>query len=60
MSKKESSDKLKSLIEQAKQGGGKKRIDAQHAKGKLTARERLELLFDGGEFEEIGQFMILI
>ena len=52
MSKKESSDKLKSLIEQAKQGGGKKRIDAQHAKGKLTARERLELLFDGGEFEK--------
>ncbi len=57
MSKKESSDKLKSLIDQAKQGGGKKRIDAQHAKGKLTARERLELLFDGGEFEEIGQMV---
>ena len=57
MSKKESSDKLKSLREQARHGGGEKRIEAQHAKGKLTARERLELLFDGGEFEEIGQMV---
>ena len=57
MSKKESSNKLKSLREQAKRGGGEKRIEAQHAKGKLTAHERLELLFDGGEFEEIGQMV---
>ena len=57
MSKKESSDKLKSLKEQARRGGGEKRIEAQHAKGKLTAHERLELLFDGGEFEEIGQMV---
>ena len=57
MSKKESLDKLKSLRKQARQGGGKKRIEAQHAKGKLTARERLELLFDNGEFEEIGQMV---
>jgi propionyl-CoA carboxylase beta chain len=35
-------------------GGGQARIDAQHAKKKLTARERLELLFDEGSFEELG------
>ncbi len=35
----------------ARLGGGQKRIDSQHAKGKLTARERLELLFDEGTFE---------
>ena len=38
-------------------GGGQKRIDAQHKKGKLTARERLELLLDDGSFEEIGQLV---
>ncbi|MEK1929178.1 MAG: methylmalonyl-CoA carboxyltransferase, partial [Pararhizobium sp.] len=37
---------------EARLGGGQKRIDAQHAKGKLTARERLELLLDDGTFEE--------
>ncbi len=37
--------------------GGKKRIDSQHAKGKLTARERIELLMDEGSFEEIGKFV---
>ena len=37
-------------------GGGQKRIDAQHAKGKLTARERLELLLDPGSFEEWDMF----
>ena len=37
---------------QARQGGGAKRIAAQHAKGKLTARERIELLLDEGSFEE--------
>src|SRR5262245_25001937 len=36
----------------AEQGGGAKRIEAQHAKGKLTARERIELLLDPGTFEE--------
>ena len=34
--------------EAARMGGGQKRIDAQHAKGKLTARERLDVLLDGG------------
>src|ERR1700741_3255945 len=41
----------------ARLGGGEKRIAAQHAKGKLTARERLELLFDEGTFEEWGMFV---
>jgi len=38
-------------------GGGTDRIAAQHAKGKLTARERIELLFDPGSFEELGQMV---
>ena len=38
-------------------GGGQKRIDAQHAQGKLTARERLDLLFDEGSFVEIDVFV---
>ena len=38
-------------------GGGKKRIDAQHKKGKLTARERIALLLDENSFEEIGKFV---
>ena len=41
----------------ARLGGGQKRIDSQHAKGKLTARERLELLFDEGTFEEWDMFV---
>ncbi len=41
----------------ARQGGGKKRIDAQHAKGKLTARERIELLLDPKSFEEWDMFV---
>ena len=42
---------------EARLGGGDKRIAAQHAKGKLTARERLELLLDPGSFEEWDMFM---
>jgi propionyl-CoA carboxylase beta chain len=49
------------LLEQkraaARLGGGQKRIDAQHAKGKLTARERIELLLDEGSFEEWDMFV---
>ena len=41
----------------AKLGGGQRRIDAQHAKGKLTARERIELLLDEGSFEEWDMFV---
>jgi acetyl-CoA carboxylase carboxyltransferase component len=38
-------------------GGGQKRIDAQHAKGKLTARERLKVLLDEGSFEEVDMYV---
>jgi propionyl-CoA carboxylase beta chain len=41
----------------ARLGGGQKRIDAQHSKGKLTARERVELLLDEGSFEEFDMFV---
>src|ERR1700761_8988744 len=41
----------------ARLGGGQRRIDAQHAKGKLTARERLDVLLDEGSFEEWGMFV---
>jgi len=41
---------------EARLGGGAKRIEAQHAKGKLTARERIELLLDEGSFEEFDMF----
>jgi propionyl-CoA carboxylase beta chain len=41
----------------AKRGGGQARIDAQHGRGKLTARERLELLLDEGSFEEFDMFV---
>ena len=41
----------------ARQGGGSKRIEAQHAKGKLTARERVELLLDEDSFEEFDMFV---
>ncbi len=43
--------------DRARLGGGTRRIDAQHAKGKLTARERLEVLFDEGSFEEWDMFV---
>jgi propionyl-CoA carboxylase beta chain len=43
--------------EKARLGGGQKRIDAQHKKGKLTARERIELLLDPGSFEEWDMFV---
>ena len=43
--------------EAARMGGGQKRIDAQHAKGKLTARERLDVLLDEGSFEEIDTYV---
>ncbi len=46
--------RLSELEEEAKRGGGQKAIDKQHAQGKLTARERLDLLFDKGTFVEIN------
>lgn len=48
---------LRELREKSKLGGGEKRIDAQHEKGKLTARERIHFLLDEGSFEEIGAFV---
>ena len=53
-------DKLKILEDkkaEALLGGGQKRIDAQHAKGKLTARERIHFLMDEGSFEEVGMLV---
>mgnify|MGYP003855294331 CR=1 FL=1 len=41
----------------SKLGGGQKRIDAQHAKGRLTARERLDILLDEGSFEELDAYV---
>lgn len=52
------SEILKEKQSLALQGGGQDRIDQQHKKGKLTARERLELLFDEGSFEEIGMLVV--
>ncbi len=48
---------LETMRARARLGGGQKRIDAQHAKGKLTARERIELLLDEGSFEEWDMFV---
>ena len=49
---------LEKLREEALAGGGAARIDVQHRKGKLTARERIDLLLDEGSFEEIGMLKI--
>ncbi len=49
--------KLRDNRERAKLGGGQDRIDAQHAKGKYTARERVEMLLDPGSFEEFDIFV---
>jgi propionyl-CoA carboxylase beta chain len=49
--------RLEDMREAARAGGGERRVLAQHAKGKLTARERLELLFDAGSFEEWDMFV---
>ena len=48
---------LEAMRAAAEMGGGQKRIDAQHQKGKLTARERIELLLDPGSFEEWDMFV---
>jgi len=48
---------LSRLREKAKLGGGQKRVDSQHAKDKLTARERIEMLLDEGSFEEMDMFV---
>lgn len=50
-------EQLEERRAQARLGGGQKRIDTQHAKGKLTARERIDLLLDTGSFEEFDMFV---
>ena len=54
---KEIIQQLEAKRELARLGGGQKRIQSQHAKGKLTARERIELLLDAGTFEEWDMFV---
>src|ERR1700761_2003665 len=50
-------EELEEKRERARAGGGEARIAAQHAKGKLTARERIEILLDAGSFEEFDMFV---
>ncbi len=50
-------DRLEQRRDEARLGGGKARIEAQHKRGKLTARERIELLLDKGSFEEFDMFV---
>ncbi|MCA8920081.1 MAG: hypothetical protein KDB32_13450, partial [Planctomycetes bacterium] len=57
LSQREALEKLDTLTEDARIGGGKARIDKQHKAGKLTARERIALLCDEGSFEEIDAFV---
>ena len=54
-------EKIKELRKKKKQanlGGGKERIDAQHEKGRLTARERIDLLLDKDSFVELDAFAL--
>jgi propionyl-CoA carboxylase beta chain len=51
-------DRLREKREASLKGGGATRISAQHARGKLTARERIELLLDKGSFEEFDAFVV--
>jgi propionyl-CoA carboxylase beta chain len=57
VSMKEIVEKLDARRARAREGGGKARIEAQHKRGKLTARERIALLLDEGSFEEIDMFV---
>src|SRR3990172_11933391 len=52
-------NELQRLKEQARLGGGQARIEGQHGRGKLTARERLHILLDEGSFEEFDQLVLL-
>lgn len=55
--KKTANEKLISKMEEAKLGGGSERIEKQHKQGKLTARERIEVLLDADSFEEYGLYV---
>ncbi len=57
MTNKDKLDKLFALKEQAQAGGGKERLEQQQARGKLGARQRIELVLDPGSFTEIGSFV---
>ena len=57
MSSLEKADKLRALREEAFAGGGEKRIEKQHAQGKMTARERIDLLLDHDSFEEFDMLV---
>lgn len=50
-------ERLRNVREEAKLGGGLERIEAQHKRGRLTARERLDLLLDRGSFREVDAFV---
>jgi len=58
MSMREKLEQLEALRRQAELGGGAKRIEAQHERGKLTARERLDVLLDEGSFVELDRFVV--
>ena len=54
-------EKIRELVElraKARMGGGEKAIEKQHAKGKYTARERIDMLLDEGSFEEMDMFKL--
>src|SRR5947207_10479152 len=58
MTMREKLDLLERRVVESEQGGGAERLEAQHAKGKLTARERLDLLLDEGSFVELDRFVV--
>jgi len=58
MSNKDKIQQLRQLRAQGRLGGGQERIDAQHARGRLTARERIDLVLDKGSFREIDAFVV--
>jgi propionyl-CoA carboxylase beta chain len=58
MSMREKLERLEELRRQAELGGGAKRIEQQHERGKLTARERLDVLLDEGSFVELDRFVV--
>jgi acetyl-CoA carboxylase carboxyltransferase component len=57
MSRQEEIQKLINMREEARLGGGEKRIEKQHSQGKYTARERIEMVLDEGSFEEYDMFV---
>ena len=50
-------EQLEKKRKEAREGGGKKRVDSQHARGKLTARERIDVLLDDNSFEEYDMYV---